>query len=161
MDKIKKILKDNKYTVIGLLIFIVVALIVSFLYNLLFSGAGNPVYGNRLDGIENVEITKEDKEKIVNTLKDNKIVMEASCDIKGKILNVIIKVNKDTKLNDAKKLTSIITEQISKEQKEFYDIQVFLDIDGEEIDGYPTIGYLGKNAKDFKYTTASYEKDEE
>ena len=70
-------------------------------------------------------------------------------------------INKDTKLTDAKKLTSIITEQISKEQKEFYDIQVFLDIDGEEIDGYPTIGYLGKNAKDFKYTTASYEKDEE
>ena len=160
MKGIKKILKDNKYTVIGILVFIVIALLVSVVYNILFAGAGAPIYGNRLDGIEEVEITKEQRNKLVDTLKEEEKVVEASTNIKGKILNVHITVSEGTKLSDAKKLTSKITEIIENDQKKFYDIQVFIDIEGENIDGYPTIGYLGKAEKEFKYSSATYEEEE-
>lgn len=160
MSNLKKILKDNKYTVIGILIFIVIALVVSLVYNLLFAGAGAPIYGNRLDGIEEVEITKEQQNNLVEVLKEEEKVVDASTNIKGKILNVHITVSEGTKLSDAKKLTSKITEVIEKDQKEFYDIQVFIDIEGENIDGYPTIGYLGKEEKEFKYSSATYEEEE-
>ena len=161
MSNLKKILKDNKYTMIGILIFIVIALLVSLVYNILFSGAGAPIYGNRLDGIEEVEITKGQQEKLVEVLKEEEKVVEASTNIKGKILNVHITVSEGTKIEDAKKLTNKITEIIEQEQKEFYDIQVFINIEGENIDGYPTIGYLGKAEKEFKYSSATYDEDGE
>jgi len=160
MSNLKKILKDNKYTVIGILIFIVIALVVSLVYNLLFAGAGAPIYGNRLDGIEEVEITKEQRQELVDTLKEKENVVDTSANIKGKILNVHITVVEGTKLDDAKKLTKVITEIIEEEQKKFYDIQVFIDIEGENIDGYPTIGYLGKAETEFKYSSATYEEEE-
>lgn len=155
MDKIKKILKDNRYTVIGILIFIVIAIIATVVYNLLFSSNGTPIYGNRLDDLEGIEITEETEDKIVNKLKENEIVSDATSNVKGKILNVIITVKEKTKLSDAKKLTKIITENITDEQKSSYDIQVFFDIEGTRVEGYPTIGYLAKINNEFKYTTST------
>jgi len=107
-----------------------------------------------------VEITKEQRQELVDTLKEKENVVDTSANIKGKILNVHITVVEGTKLDDAKKLTKVITEIIEEEQKKFYDIQVFIDIEGENIDGYPTIGYLGKAETEFKYSSATYEEEE-
>lgn len=156
-----KILKDNKYTMIGIVIFIGIVIIVGVCYKLLFSGNGSPLYGNRLDGIKEVEITKDQKNKLVETLKKETIVSSANVNTTGKIYNVHIVVKENTKLADSKKLTKIITDNITKEQKAFYDVQVFFDIEGEEVNDYPTIGYLAKTKNDFKYTSATYDVDED
>ena len=123
----------------------------------MFAGRGKPLYGNRLDGISSVEITNDEMNAIISKLEEEEIVVKASYNIKGRILNVHITVKDDTKLDDSKKLTSIIVSNIKKEQKKFYDIQVFLNINGENVDGYPTIGYLNKYNSEFKYTSASYD----
>lgn len=157
MNKLNKILKDNKYTVFGILVFIGIAITAGIAYKLLFGNAGTPVYGNRLEGIEEVEITKKQQDEIISLLKKEDIVVDASSNIKGRILNVTIIVKEKTKLNNAKKLTSIITDELEDDQKKFYDIQVFLDNEKEEVDGYPTIGYQAKSKKSFKYSSASYE----
>ena len=62
---IKKMLKNNKYSVIAIAIFIILIIVGYALYKLLFPNAGTPIYGNRLDGIEAVDYTKDELETIV------------------------------------------------------------------------------------------------
>lgn len=161
MNKVKKILKNNKYTVIGLIIFIVLVVIGYGAYRFFFPNIGTPVYGNRLDDIKEHEITKDDCSKVISKLEENEAVVEATTDIEGRVFNVIITVKETTKLDDAKKLTTIIIENIKTDQKEYFDIQVFLKNEKDEVEGYPTIGYLGKTETEFSYSTASLKQEEE
>ena len=64
--------QDNRvlWVLLGILVICFLAIGILF-YRYFYAGTSSSKYGERLDGIENVEITKEDKEKIVNTLKDN------------------------------------------------------------------------------------------
>ncbi len=155
MKSFFKDLKNNQYTLIGIIAFVILIIAGFMLYRFLFPNIGSPVYGNRLDGIEEVKITATELTKLESTLKENKIVKNVSTNIKGKIFNVIITVADGTKATDAKSLTSIIVDGIEQKQKEYYDIQVFLKNENEEANGYPIIGYLNKELKTFSYSSAS------
>lgn len=155
MKSFFKDLKNNQYTLIGIIAFVILIIAGFMLYRFLFPNIGSPVYGNRLDGIEEVKITATELTKLESTLKENKIVKNVSTNIKGKIFNVIITVADGTKATDAKNLTSIIVDGIEQKQKEYYDIQVFLKNENEEANGYPIIGYLNKELKTFSYSSAS------
>ena len=81
---IKKMLKNNKYSVIAIAIFIILIIVGYALYKLLFPNAGTPIYGNRLDGIEAVDYTKDELETIVTKIKEKEVV-DASINENGKI----------------------------------------------------------------------------
>lgn len=155
MKSFFKDLKNNQYTVIGIIAFIILILAGFMLYRFLFPNIGSPVYGNRLEGIEEVEITKTQITDLEKALKENPIVKGVTTNIKGKIFNVIITIADKTKVADAKKLTEVVVKGIKQEQKEYYDIQVFLKNENEEASGYPIIGYLNKELTTFSYSSAS------
>ena len=160
MKKVLKDLKNNKYTTICLILFVILIIAGFISYKIFFPSNGKPLYGNRLDGIEEVSLDNEQLNEIKNTLKEQKIVTDVETDIKGRIINIIITVKEDTKLVDAKKLTSIFMTKIEEKQKKYLDIQVFLKNEKENIDGYPTIGYMGKDETEFKYSSATYETED-
>ena len=54
-----KYLKKHRFTTLVIIAFTVVVLILAFVWRAFFSNGGNPVYGNRLDGMEKVEISKK------------------------------------------------------------------------------------------------------
>ena len=75
--KLIKELKENKYTTIVFCIFLGLFLFGWLLYGMVMPSAGEPVYGNRLDGIEEVEITEElTKENIEATSYDSDIQVD-------------------------------------------------------------------------------------
>ena len=57
-------LKRHKFTAVVILVFIVCVILLFFAWKTFFSNSGNPVYGNRLDGIESVEIKETEQNKI-------------------------------------------------------------------------------------------------
>jgi len=57
MKKLIKELKENKYTTIVFCIFLGLFLVAWILYGMVMPKTGTPVYGNRLEGIEEVELT--------------------------------------------------------------------------------------------------------
>ena len=59
-----KYIKEHKFTTLIIVVFIVIVIVLFFVYNFFFSGSKNPEYGNRLDGIESVEIKTEELSKI-------------------------------------------------------------------------------------------------
>ena len=146
-----KMFKDNKFTFIVLIIFIVLFVIGAVLYGIVMPSSGKPAYGNRLDGIEKVALTKDNENKIVSALEKEDIVASAKTDIKGRIINVIIAVKEDTKVKEAKKLSDVIIKNLTEAQVGYFDIQMFVTCKDKKQEGYPFIGYKGNKQSKFTF----------
>ena len=118
-----------------------------------FPEEGTALYGDRLDGIEEVELSNSKLTKIESNLKSDGAVKEADVSVAGKIVEVIITVQDDTSVDTAKALNTKVLDSLSNKDKKFYDIQIFVKKDSEATD-FPIIGYK-HHAKD----TFSWTKD--
>ena len=150
VNNIFKELKENKYTVFVFIVFLLLFIVGWVLFGLVMPKKGEPVYGNRLEGIEEVRITSSQTDKLIETLEKYSYVTSASTDIKGKIVNVIITVKEGTEVKKAKELGGDILKAFEDDQKKFYDFQIFVKNEKEDSSGYPVIGY--KNSKDSSFT---------
>ena len=147
----KNFIKNNKVTVVAFIICVIFVILVFAVKLTFFPNEGTAIYGDRLDGIEEVEITDKQQEDIIKALEDKDEVKEVSCDIKGRTLNVLITVNDDVELDPAKALTSSITENLEEDQTSYYDIQVFISKDNDDT-RFPIIGYKHQNKDEFSWT---------
>ena len=86
------------------------------------------------------------------SLKENEGVTEVSTRLQGKIVNVIITVSDDVTKENAKKIANGILEHLDEDQLKFYDIQVFLKKENEELNDFPIIGYKQNNEEGFTWT---------
>ena len=150
-NKLMKELKENKFTTIVFLIFLGLFLIGALIFGLVTPKTGKPIYGNRLDGIEKVEVTKDQTNELVKNLKDKDYVTSASTHISGKIINVLIETKKGTSIKKAKTLKTIVLKAFEEDQKKFYDIQLFITNENKDAKGYPVIGYKNSSEKNFVF----------
>ena len=148
----KKFIKNNKLTVITFIICLVFVILVFAIKLTFFPDEGRAIYGDRLDGIEEVEITSKQEKNIVSKLEEKDEVKSVDTDIKGRILNVIITVNDDVELDPAKALASVITENFEEDQNGYYDIQVFIKKSNEEDTRFPIIGYKHQDKDEFSWS---------
>ena len=147
----KKFIKNNKLTVITFIICAIFVIIVFAVKLTFFPDEAKAIYGDRLEGIEEVEITSKEQDNIISKLEEKAEVKKAEVDIKGRILNVIITVNDDVELDAAKALTGTITDTLEKEQTSYYDIQVFVKKDNDDA-RYPIIGYKHQDKDTFSWS---------
>lgn len=147
----KNFIKNNKVAVVAFIICVIFVILVFAVKLTFFPNEGTAIYGDRLDGIEEVEITDKQQEDIIKSLEDKDEVKEVSCDVKGRTLNVLITVNDDVELDPAKALTSSITDNLEEDQTSYYDIQVFISKDNDDI-RFPIIGYKHQNKDGFSWT---------
>ena len=120
-------IRRHKLATFIILVYIIVVGFAYFLYKLFIGSSGLPVYGDRLDGIENVPITEEQINKIEENMKEVDFVLKVTKPyLNGKILKVIITVSDLAGLDPAKKLSSKITEVLTEDQLNFYDIEFYV-----------------------------------
>ena len=120
-------IKKHKLTSFIILVYIKVIIFAYFIYKLFIGSSGLPVYGDRLDGIEDVPITDEQKSNIKNSLLEENFVLKVTDPyLNGKILKVIITVGDNAELAASKALTDKVTEVLTDEQKAFYDVTVYV-----------------------------------
>jgi len=146
----KSFLKKNKFTVFALVFLVLLFVLIICAKELFFPNVGSAIYGDRLNGI--VEIKKEDKETIVNSLKENENVTDAKSSVTGKILEVYITVKDEVGLADAKKIGSSILEKVSDEIKNDYDIQVYISKNNKDMNNFPIIGNKHAKNEDFSWS---------
>ena len=84
----KKFIKNNKVTAIAFIICVIFVILVFAIKLTFFPNEARAIYGDRLDGIKEVEIKDSLQDKIITSLEDLDTVKEASSDVKGRILNV-------------------------------------------------------------------------
>ena len=147
----KKFINKNKHTIVALGVFLAFIFLAGQLYRIFVPELGSIVYGNRLDGIEEVMLSDTNKANLVSTLEDNVLVKRASVNITGRIINVIITVEDDVSVAYSRGLTSIILETIDEDQIEFFDIQVFITKDTDDSQ-FPLIGYKQNIREEFAWT---------
>jgi len=149
-----KFLKKSKYKIILLSIFILIMILAFFgIKELIYPNSSIDLYGNRLDGIEDVSIKESTitniKETITQTDKTNTIDYY----LMGRIMKFIIDVKKDTDLVDAKSMVDNIIDKLSEEQQAFYDIEIFITSkESSDSEVYPIIGSKHKDSLTFVWT---------
>ena len=144
-------IRKNKFVIIAIGIFLILVFVIFQIANIFFPEGGEALYGDRLDGIEEVEIDKDKQKDIESALESNESVKKTSVSISGKIIEVIITANDDTTLDAAKALAPKVVEELSKDELDFYDIQVFVKKDTDAAD-FPIIGYKHHAKDDFSWT---------
>lgn len=146
-----KFIKKNKFTIIAIVCFLAFMLVLIQVKNIFFPNTGKAIYGDRLDGIEEVEVSNSKLDKIVSKYTDNEAVSSAKTQVRGKIINVIVTIKDEVSLEDAKGLANIVLDVLSKKQKKFYDIQVLIDKTNDSKQ-FPIIGYKHHSKETFTFT---------
>ena len=80
-------IRKNKFIIIAIGVFLILVILAFQIVTMFFPKDGTALYGDRLDGIENEELTKTKLTKIEDALKENGIVKKASVSVQGKITN--------------------------------------------------------------------------
>lgn len=131
-------IKKHKSSVVGLLIFIAVLIAFFVLKDTVMFEENQAIYGNRLDGKDKVEVTKDQEAKVKEALAD--ISKKISVNSRGKIINIIIYANAETTQEQAKSTGDKILPIFTDEQKKFFDIQILIENESND-DQFPIIGY--------------------
>lgn len=154
-----------KYKIYFLILLVIVALVFAFIKvkDFLYPNDKNTVYGDRLDGIEDVTITSDEQKDLIATLEGNKDIDSASIHIQGKIINIIIIAKtKDNTAEVMEELSTNFIKKFSDKEIAFYDFQFFVK---NEDANYNLIGYKNKNAEtitwNFDNIVSEVEKNEE
>lgn len=145
-------IKRNKGTVIAIIIFIVLVVLLFQVKTIFFPNSGKAIYGNRLEGIEEVEISKDTYKKVEKSLAEDS-VSKVTTDIAGKLVKIFITVNEDVDLEKAKSYGGKAIEPFTAEQKNYYDFQIYIEKTGDN-EHFPIIGY-----KHHSKGTISWTKD--
>lgn len=146
-------IRKNKFVILAIGIFLILVILAFQILSMFFQGEGTALYGERLDGIEEVKLSNSKLTKIEASLKSDSAVKKAEVSVAGKIIEVIITVQDDTSIDTAKGLNIKVLESLNSKEKQFYDVQIFIKKDTEASD-FPIIGYK-HHAKD----TFSWTKD--
>lgn len=147
-----KFIKRNKFTVLIILAFVSIIVIAALVRSVFFINTGQPVYGNRLDGIDDVKIEESRYKKIEDKIKKNDKVTNMDINLSGKTINVIMTVKDNVSKKDAKSIADTILKEFSKEELAFYDIQVYVKKKDAKQNDFPIIGYKHHLSSGFSWS---------
>lgn len=147
-----KFIKKNKYTIIVVVAFIILVFVGAKAMELFFPNAGKAIYGNRLDGIQEVKIKNSKMEQILGEMKEDAMISEITQETKGRLVNFIITVNDDVSKENAKTLADRVIESFDDAQKTYYDFQVLIKKENKELIDFPIIGYRHHDNTAFSWT---------
>ncbi len=119
-------IKKHKMTVFIIAVWIIIIGFFYFLYSLFIGSNGEPVYGDRLDGIEKVPITEKQIKEIKSEIEKEDFVLKVTKPyLSGKILKVVVTVADTADENKTKALTDKVTAVLDDKQKAFYDVEFY------------------------------------
>ena len=147
----KIFLKKYKLLIIIIIIILMIIGVMIGLFNLVAPDYHKSLYGNRLESIKEHKVKTKTIDKIERDITSLEHVSKFNYNLKGKIMNFVIIVSKDTSIDTSKELGTIILDNLGKNEKDYYDIQVFL-VSDEDSDEYPIIGYKHRTSEKIVWT---------
>ncbi len=142
--------KNNKYVkyiVIGVVALAIIVLGV-LIYKNLFSGSNS----NRLEGIENYKLTKNEINDVKDELKKIESVDSVDVYTNVKIIKILVNLKDDVEFDIIKDVSNKSIEKISEKNREFYDIEIYVKSNNEKSEVYPKIGYKYKTSSEFVWS---------
>lgn len=149
MNKIKKFYKEHRiFTILMAVVLVCIVLIATVLIQCFYVGNGNDKYGNRLEGIENYEISESRQKDFENNVANNEKVKSVDIQITGKIIYITMQIQPNVALVEAKSIAQKSLESFSAEEQGFYDFNITLKQNSsDKSDGFIISGAKNKNGK--------------
>ena len=136
--------KHKKLCVVGLILVILLIMLVLILKRFSVDYSLDE-YGDRLEGIEKVEIKKSESDKLVSDIKDLDQVKKVNYRLKGRLVYIEIEFNEDVSVETAKEIASKSLDYFTDKQKSFYDFEFILSNE-KDAEGYPELGSKHKSS---------------
>ena len=147
-----KYVRKNKYAIIAIIVLIVLIIIGGQIKKIFMPDEGKAVYGSRLDGINDHKLSDELFSNIESKLKEDENILSVEHKVHGKIINLIITVNDDMIINDAKSLANSTISLFENNELSYYSLQVYVKKNNESLNNFPIIGYKGTSATELVFT---------
>ena len=155
IKKIKNAWNNNRIVFLFTVVLITFVVVFSSMLISMYAGSGDK-YGSRLAGIEDVKLDKNIGKDIEEKLKENEIVDDVETDLKGKTYYILIYLVDNSDVNTIVEDAENIIDIFTKDELNFYDIQVFITstIDTEEGDktDKTIVGYRNSYKEEFSWT---------
>ena len=159
----KNYFKENR-TLFILMIVAVVCIIVSIilLFKYFYFGNGGSSYGDRLEGIESVQINEDRTREIAAKIDENELVENTSVNITGKRVDVRIVFREKASLVDAEGVALKSLDNFSDEEKAFYDFEFTLKQEAtEKTEGFLIMGAKNVNGSNLVWNNNNSTSEEE
>ena len=140
MEKFKKFIMANKGLFVVLILFLLLVTVVGVLFISMFFGGYSDRYGNRLEGIEDVELKKEYLEEINVGIEKNEGVEDCSARVQGRIVYFTIKYLDGVEEDKAKEIASTTLDGFEEDELKYYDFSYFLTEESEDEEGFVITG---------------------
>lgn len=139
-----KLLRKFKWVILSFFLLFLIVFI--WIGKDMFLAQYGVLYGNRLEGIDDIPITEENKKEISDLLLSKDGIKRVNTNVHGKILNIVMFVDETITVAKVKEIANEALAKCSSEQKGFYDISFLIDYaeDSKKTD-FPIIGYKNKN----------------
>lgn len=147
MKRIKKFYKEHRvFTILMAIVLVCIIIIATVLIKCFYVGGDKGKYGDRLDGIKEVTITKKTQNDIESKLIAEKTVKSADLKITGRIVYIKINLEATTSLIEAQTVAQKSLDYFSDKEKDFYDFHFTLKQEANESSsGYIISGARNKN----------------
>lgn len=139
-----KFVKNHKLLVVFILLLIICIGLAVFLLNQLINNNKDGEYGDRLKGIEKVEISEKQENNIEKEIAKEELVTNVKYNLQGRLVNVTLKIKDEKEIDSVKEIGNKILTYFDEKQLSYYDIQILVNSDNKESEKYPIIGYKHK-----------------
>lgn len=147
MKKFKRFYNEHRvFSILMAIAIVCIILMATVLIKCFYNGNSSGKYGERLEGIEAVEINSSKVGDIESKIISEKTVKSAKITITGKIVYFDIKFENEVSLVEAQSVAQKSLDNFSNEEKGFYDFHFTLKKDAtNQSDGFLISGAKNKN----------------
>lgn len=143
MKKLKKYYK----IIIAALILVIISVLSFLIYVNIFKEGDS----NRLENINEHELTKKEISKVKETFNELDQIKSIKIYTNYKIIKIYITLEDEVSLDKIDKLSNKAIEDFNDKNIEYYDIEIFVECLNEESEAYPKIGYKHKTNSEFTW----------
>jgi len=151
------VIKRHKGLAIVCFLTLILVIVMALIFGRMIFSSESSAYGNRLDGIP--AIADNSISNVVDKIKENDYVIDASVRIQGKIIYTTIKVNEGTDKTKVKELCTSTISLYSDEVVKAYDFGFFVKENIAESSEAVSVGYVLTGTKTPKNETISWNKE--
>ncbi len=145
MKRIKKFWKENRVLFVLFVIILICLILVLGVFLKYFFGSSKTSYGNRLDGINEVEVTDDIKNNYISKMKEDELINDVTMKVHGKIIYISLYFKNEASLVEAQSKALASLTNFEDNYLAFYDISFTLKCDAtESSEGFLIMG--AKNA---------------
>ncbi len=157
MKKLKNLWVENRvlfvlFITVIVCIFIIIGVCVKY-----FFGSSDSSYGERLEGIEKVEVTNDIKNNYLNKMKEDTSIKDVSILNKGRIIYITLNFNEPTTLIEAESKALSSLENFDENYQAYYDFNITL----KQDESSTSSGFLIMGAKNANGTGLSWNNNTE